>query len=433
MTEALTVISAAVGAAVLAVKLLKDGKAGEKPADGGATSRALPANDTTRPTSGAFLPQARPGPADQGGPQIVYQMSPGVTPADLVNLYAAMGTPHDAGAVITIYQGGATPAPGTIDTPPPGVTDPPTTTPDDAPGPTTPTPPTTPDLPPTVTREPDAPPGSKPPTHQDPFGRTQPGPPSDAEILAKGLGASVGGMVMEAIGTAKATAAQAASGAKTIRGLAKAGGAGGAVIAGAGLGLQIVQAMEHSGVFQDHVKPSGAAFSQRHGETVSKTVATLALPLTVPGAIAKALVTPGESVVGNLYTAAEKSAIPEAVAGARGVLVAADRKLDALRGDIWGGISRAQEVGASLGNTARSAAGDAGHKINQSADAARKVAEEAGRKTAQAAAAAKAAAEDAARKAAQAAQAAKSVAGDVGHKFNQGAATLTGFVSRRWF
>ncbi|MFA5861218.1 MAG: hypothetical protein WDA16_05935 [Candidatus Thermoplasmatota archaeon] len=420
----LAAIGAAIGAALLAFQLYREAKEAPKAEAAGASapsSRALPGGETTSsvPTViPVFMPQDRPGPVDSGGPSTVFALPPGMTPQDVADWYASRGQAHDAGPVINIYQGGSTV------TPTPEADGPAQPTPTGTGGVpldgTTPTPPATP--PP-----PDSAPGPREPepTHEDILGRRQPGPPSDAEIAGKAAFGYGGGLILESLGTAK-IAAGAAGGAARV-------GLAGPVAVGLGIGLQATQVLQDVGFFDNVVKPAGAAASERLGEGGSKAVATGALVLSVPGAVIKAAVTPGESVVGNVRTAVDKSYLPEAgaaiqsgAAAARGALSAAERKLDALRGDIWSGVSSAARVGGDLG-------GGVIAKVSATASAAQAVGGQLAQAGGRAVAAGQALAGDVGQKFNDTGAAGKAAVGDIGQKFNQGAAAVGGLFTKRWF
>lgn len=431
----LAAIGAAIGAALLGFQLYRESKEAQQKEAGAASaasSRALPGGETTSPAPTVipvFLPQDRPGASDSGGPSTLYGLPPGMTPQDVADWYASRGRAHDAGPVINIYQGGnggaSAPLGGGGDALPVA----PTPTPGGGGVPldgTTPTPPATP-------TEPTRTPTDPGPTHEDILGRRQPGPPSAAETAAKAAVGYGGGLLFESIGTAK-LAADAAAGASRV-------GLAGPAAIGLGIGLQTTQILQDTGVFDNIVRPAGAAASDRLGERGSKVVATVALPLSLPGAAIKAAVTPGESVVGNLRTAVDKSALPEAGAAlqgaagaARGVAAAAERKLDDLRGDIWGGVSSAARMGASLGGGALNAAA----KVGTAAPAVvASGVQAAGTQLAQAGGRAVAAGQavvgGVGQKFNDAGAAGKAAVGDIGHKFNQGAAAVGGLFSKRWF
>jgi hypothetical protein len=321
VADPLTAASVAIGAALLGVQVLREAKDAKKetPATGGAP--AQPA---------AFLPQTRPGAADQGGPQLLYALPPGMTPRDVADLYASQGRAHDAAPVINVYQGGGVMVPlgHGIGAPPDttGTTPVQETTqpqgggvPQDG---TTPTDPATP--------------GPGPvPTHQDVWGRTQPGEPSAAETSLKDAFGWIGSAALIETGTAKLVVDRASL--------------AGPVGIGLGLGLMGTQALQTTGVFDHVVRPAGTAASEGMGPDASKALATALLPLTVPGGAVKALVTPGESVAGNVQTALSKSHVPDAWGATLQGAQDAAQGARSFAGDVWGGIASPSRLGSFLG------------------------------------------------------------------------------------
>lgn len=426
-------IVAGIVAVLVALYLYRErSQAGESAAAASTPSRALPGGETTSPAPSVipvFLPQARPGQTDAGGADTFYALPPGMTPQDVADWYASRGRVHEAGRTINIFQTGTT---ATTDTP--AGTSPVQETPFGGGVPLDGTTPTTPARPPPS--EPASAPLDPEPTHQDIFGRTHPGPPGAAEVAAKAALGYGGGLLLESVGTAK-IAADAAAGAARV-------GVAGPAAVGLGIGLQATQILQDTGVFDNIVKPAGAAASERLGPDKSKAVATAALPLSLPGAVIKAVVTPGESVVGNLRTAVDKSLLPEAGAAiqsaagsARGRLTAAQRKLDALRGDVWEGVRSAARVGASLGSSAVATTAAAGATIAAAPAAitsrGRASADKLAQAGAQAVSVGQAAVGAVGQKFNEAGSAGKAVVGDLGHKFNEGAAAVGGLFAKRWF
>lgn len=427
VADPLTATSVAIGAALLGVQVLREARDADKQAIAAPAQSAPP----------AFMPQTRPGDADQGGPQVVYALPPGMTPRDVANLYAAQGRPHDAAPVINIYQGGTTVVPLTPDTSgtrtegtgetPNGQGDKPA---DTTPAQTTTTPasggapqggaaatdPTNPGA------APGAGPGPAPVTHQDVWGRTREGPPSAAETSLKDALPWIGSAALIETGTARLVTAPAS--------------AAGPVGIGLGLGLMATQTLQQTGVFDNVVKPAGASASEAMGPTASRAVATALLPLTVPGGAVKALVTPGESVAGNVGTALSKSYLPEAVirthTAAQGAAQNVAQAANAVKGDVWSGLSSVSRFGSTLGGkldlpTVAQAVTPA--PVSAVTTAAAKAAPAVAQAVASNAQAAGAALAGGAKNAGGAVVAA---AGAAGHKLNQGGAALKSWAKGWW-
>jgi len=322
--EGLILAALAVGGGLLALKLLSDKETPPPP----------PAPIIVMPAA----PQERPGPADSGESFVVRTMPPEMTTRDVATWYARKGRAHDASAFLTHARKGGPSFHGEME--PEGRTrrrsrrnteeTPVSSTtvssgvPKDGSVPTQPAKP--------------APQGT-PQTHEDIFGRVQPGPPSDLETMAKPVFTIGGGAVMEAVGITQGLAVQAASGAKTVGQLRAAGGLAGPAAAGVGLGLQVTQTLKDVGFFENVVKPAGIATGQALGPDLSKAVATLALPLSVPGAVIHSLVSPGESIVGNINRAATASFIPETVKAGDDALKAAGNAIGQFGSAVGSAIS----------------------------------------------------------------------------------------------
>jgi len=295
--EGWIVAGLAVGGGLLALKLLSDTEKGgsESPPAGSAQPAAVP-------------PQRR----TSLDPGTTGRLPLGMAPKDVVTRYARRGRAHDAGPYLNDAQN-----PPPDDLPPrrsgrsndrPASDGNGRETPfPNALGSNVPQGAVLPDLPAT-------PFSSATETHEDFFGKKQPGPPSELETMGKPVLAYAGGAVLESVGAAAGNAAVARSGATTVGQLRAAGGLAGPAVAGVGLGLQVTQVLQDVGFFDKVVKPAGKATGNLLGHDLSKAVATALLPLSVPGGIVHSLVTPGESIVGNIHRAATASFIPEATA-----------------------------------------------------------------------------------------------------------------------